>query len=141
MLSTELLDGVRIVTMAQNVPGPLAAARLRQAGAQVTKIEPPAGDPFLALSPAWHAEMHAGIAIERLDLKSESGQARMMVLLGVADVLITSQRPSVDARWPWARHATFAVPATPHASDRLQRPRSGEPRPRPHVSGAGWPSR
>jgi len=98
MVSTELLDGVRIVTTAQNVPGPLAAARLRQAGARVTKIEPPTGDPFLALSPAWHAEMHAGIAIERLDLKTESGQARMTELLGVAEVLITSQRPSALAR-------------------------------------------
>jgi crotonobetainyl-CoA:carnitine CoA-transferase CaiB-like acyl-CoA transferase len=46
------LDGVRVVTTAQNVPGPLAAARMREAGARVTKIEPPAGDPFLTLSPA-----------------------------------------------------------------------------------------
>lgn len=97
-MTTSFLDGVRVVTTAQNVPGPLAAARLSQAGAQVTKIEPPTGDPFLALSPAWHAEMHAGIAIERLDLKSESGRARMAVLLGDSDVLITSQRPSALAR-------------------------------------------
>jgi len=81
MHSTAFLDGIRIVTMAQNVPGPLAAARLQQAGARVTKVEPPAGDPFLAVSPAWHAEMHAGTSIERLDLKVESGQARMMALL------------------------------------------------------------
>ena len=94
----EFLDGVRIVTLAQNVPGPLAAQRLRQAGARVTKIEPPAGDPFLALSPAWHAEMHAGIAIERLDLKSGGGQARIAALFGDSDVFITSQRASGLAR-------------------------------------------
>lgn len=98
MHSTEFLDGVRIVTMAQNVPGPLAAARLRQAGARVIKIEPPTGDPFLALSPAWHAEMHAGIPIERLDLKAEGGQARLTALLHDADVFLTSQRPSALAR-------------------------------------------
>ena len=98
MPSTTFLDGIRIVTMAQNVPGPLAAARLRQAGARVTKVEPPGGDPFLAVSPAWHAEMHAGASIERLDLKAASGQARMMALLGDADLFITSQRPSALAR-------------------------------------------
>lgn len=98
MHSSTFLDDVRVVTIAQNVPGPLAAARLRQAGARVTKIEPLAGDPFLAVSPAWHAEMHAGIAIEGLDLKSEGGHARMMTLLRDADVLLTSQRPSALAR-------------------------------------------
>jgi len=98
MHSTQFLDGVRIVTVAQNVPGPLAAARMRQAGAQVTKIEPPAGDPFLALSPAWHAEMHEGMVIERLDLKDAEGQARLTALLADADVFIASQRPSALAR-------------------------------------------
>jgi alpha-methylacyl-CoA racemase len=92
------LDGVRVVTTAQNVPGPLAAARMREAGARVTKIEPPAGDPFLTLSPAWHAEMHEGITIERLDLKSADGRARVAELLSDADIFLTSQRPSAIAR-------------------------------------------
>lgn len=98
MSSTDFLAAVRVVSIAQNLPGPLACARLHQAGAQVRKIEPPDGDPFLALSPAWHAEMHAGIAIERLDLKTESGHARIMALLGDSDVFLTSQRPAALAR-------------------------------------------
>ena len=98
MHSTNYLDGVRVVTMAQNVPGPLAAARLSQAGARVTKIEPPDGDPFLTVSPEWHAELHASVPIERLDLKSADGHARLMTLLHDADVFITSQRPSALAR-------------------------------------------
>jgi crotonobetainyl-CoA:carnitine CoA-transferase CaiB-like acyl-CoA transferase len=84
--------------MAQNVPGPLATARLAQAGARVIKIEPPAGDPFLALSPTWYDEMHAGIPVERLDLKADEGRARVTALLRDADVFITSQRPSALAR-------------------------------------------
>ena len=84
--------------MAQNVPGPLAAARLADAGARVVKIEPPSGDPFLDLSPAWYAEMHAGVAIERLDLRSESGRQRITTLLSDADLFITSHRPSALAR-------------------------------------------
>ena len=98
MSSAEFLDGVRVATVAQNLPGPLACARLRQAGARVTKVEPPDGDPFLALSPAWHAEMHDGITVERVDLKSDSGRARIMALLADADVFLTSQRPSALAR-------------------------------------------
>src|SRR5262249_20912404 len=92
------LDDIRVVTMAQNVPGPLAAQRLRSAGARVVKVEPPAGDPFLELSPAWHAELHADIPIERLDLKAPAGRARLDDLLGDADVFLTSHRPSALAR-------------------------------------------
>jgi alpha-methylacyl-CoA racemase len=98
MHSPQFLDGVRVVTMAQYVPGPLAVARLRDAGARVTKIEPPAGDPMLELSRAWHAEMHAGIDIEHIDLKTGDGRARVMSLLGEADVFVTSQRPSTLKR-------------------------------------------
>ena len=98
MSSDTYLDVVRVVTIAQNVPGPLAAARMRGAGARVTKVEPPSGDPFLALSPAWHEELHEGIAIERLDLKSDAGHSRMLALLDDADLFLTSQRPSALAR-------------------------------------------
>lgn len=98
MHSPHFLDGVRVVTMAQYVPGPLAVARLRDAGARVTKIEPPAGDPMLELSRAWHEEMHAGVEIEHIDLKTDDGRTRVMSLLGDADVFITSQRPSTLTR-------------------------------------------
>jgi len=94
----DLLEGIRVVTIAQNLPGPLAVARLRQAGASVVKIEPPGGDPFLSLSAAWHAELHEGIAIERLDLKSETGHGRILALLDDVVLFVTSQRPSTLAR-------------------------------------------
>ena len=42
----KLLDGVRVVTTALNLPGPAACARLRDLGAAVSKVEPPEGDPF-----------------------------------------------------------------------------------------------
>lgn len=95
---TRFLDDVQIVTMAQYVPGPLAVARLREAGARITKIEPPAGDPMLELSPSWYDELHVGIHVERIDLKSEAGRARVIALLRDADVFITSQRPSTLQR-------------------------------------------
>ena len=92
------LEQTRIVSIAQNVPGPLAVARLHSAGASVVKVEPTNGDPFLTLSPEWHAEMHEGITIERLDLKSDSGRARIFELAREADLFVTSQRPSALMR-------------------------------------------
>lgn len=98
MPSAELLRGVRVVSIAQNVPGPLAVARLAANGASATKVEPPAGDPFLALSSSWYDEMHRGTAVERLDLKSDAGRARLIALLRDADLFVTSHRPSALAR-------------------------------------------
>jgi crotonobetainyl-CoA:carnitine CoA-transferase CaiB-like acyl-CoA transferase len=96
--SPKFLDGIHILTVAQNVPGPLAVAQARRAGARVVKIEPPGGDRLATLSPRWYAELHAGITVERLDLKIDSAQSRLTALLAEADLLLTSQRPSQLAR-------------------------------------------
>jgi crotonobetainyl-CoA:carnitine CoA-transferase CaiB-like acyl-CoA transferase len=92
------LRGVRVVTLAQNVPGPVAVARLVGEGAAAVKIEPPHGDPLRALSRLWYRQLHRGIAIEHVDLKSAGGQARLHGLLQQADLLISSQRPSALRR-------------------------------------------
>jgi crotonobetainyl-CoA:carnitine CoA-transferase CaiB-like acyl-CoA transferase len=84
--------------MALNVPGPLAAARLRDAGAHVSKIEPPQGDPLASYAPGWYRELHDGISIERIDLKAEPGRTRARELLADADLFLASQRPSALAR-------------------------------------------
>ena len=84
--------------MALNLPGPAACARLREWGAQVVKVEPPAGDPFAAFAPGWYSELHAGMEIHRVDLKSAEGLDRMHGWLGRADVLVTAQRPSALER-------------------------------------------
>jgi alpha-methylacyl-CoA racemase len=94
MYYEQFLDDVRILTTAQNVPGPLAVARMQRSGARVTKIEPPTGDRLQLIAPAWYVELHVGVTIERLDLKSDTGRERLTTLLASADVLLTSQRPS-----------------------------------------------
>ena len=98
MPDSNFLAKVRIVTLAQNVPGPLAVSRLHEAGARITKIEPPSGDPLRQLAPAWYDELHEGIVVEQLDLKTDTGRARALALVSDADLLITSQRPSRLAR-------------------------------------------
>ncbi len=84
--------------MAQNVPGPVAVSRLVKAGAAAVKIEPPSGDQLERLSKVWYDELHIGVRVERIDLKSAEGIAAMMTLLGDADVFLASHRPSALAR-------------------------------------------
>lgn len=111
MASPKPLRGIRIVSLALNLPGPAALARLRALGARCVKVEPPGGDPMQHYSAVAYETLNQGISIVRLDLKSPSGQASLHRRLAAADVLLTSFRPSalrklgLDARtrrqrWP-----------------------------------------
>jgi alpha-methylacyl-CoA racemase len=106
------LRGVRVATLAVNVPGPAAAARLRELGAAVTKVEPPSGDPLKGMSPAWYEELARGQRVIRIDLKAPDGRARLEEILAESDLLLTSSRPAalgrlglawseLHARHPW----------------------------------------
>lgn len=92
------LAGIRLVTIAINVPGPLAASHLRAQGAAVVKIEPPGGDPLATFCPSWYEELNAGATVERIDLKSDAGRAAIRTHLENADLFLASQRPSALAR-------------------------------------------
>ena len=68
------LKGVRIVSLALNLPGPAALWRLRAMGARCTKVDPPAGDPMRLYSAAAFADLSAGLKAVTLDLKAATGQ-------------------------------------------------------------------
>ncbi|HYH83204.1 MAG TPA: CoA transferase [Longimicrobium sp.] len=97
-LPPDPLDGIHAVTLAVNLPGPLACARLHALGAVVTKVEPPAGDPLAGFTPGWYAELAAGQRVVTLDLKDEAGRAALEPLLAGADLLVTASRPSAVER-------------------------------------------
>lgn len=94
MSSSKPLRGVRVVTLALNLPGPAAIMRLVQMGASCTKINPPAGDPMFHFTPDGYALFHKGVKGQTLDLKTAAGQAAIHKLLPNTDVLLTSFRPS-----------------------------------------------
>ncbi len=110
METSSLLRGVQVVSLAVNLPGPLAAARLTQLGAAVTKIVPPGGDPLAWVVPALHAALQAGQTVVTLDLKAPDDRGRLDGFLAKADLLLTATRPAALARlgldWPslTARH-------------------------------------
>ena len=97
------LKGVRILSVALNLPGPAALMRLAAMGAKCTKLEPlpapglPIGtpsDPMGLYAPHAYAQLHAHVKVVQADLKSEKGQAKLHKLLAQSHVLLTSFRPS-----------------------------------------------
>ncbi|MBW8471552.1 MAG: CoA transferase [Thiobacillus sp.] len=101
------LRGIRILSLALNLPGPAALMRLKAMGATCLKAEPPgpkgapagtSGDPMGQYNRTAYATLHDGIKILSIDLKSDKGQARLHKELARSDVLLTSFRPSALAK-------------------------------------------
>lgn len=92
------LAGVEVLSVALNLPGPVALARLQALGARVVKVEPPAGDPMRSMSPPLYRAMHRGIDVLTLDLKTDAGRQALHQRLAGADLLLTAFRPAALAR-------------------------------------------
>jgi len=92
------LEGVRVVSLAVNLPGPLACARLHALGAEVVKVEPPAGDPLAAFTRAWYDALARGQRVATVDLKTDDGRAALDGMLADADLLVTATRPAALGR-------------------------------------------
>ena len=52
MAKDSTLRGVRVVSLALNLPGPAALMRLANMGATCVKVNPPAGDPMAMYTPS-----------------------------------------------------------------------------------------
>lgn len=93
-----VLHGVRVLSLALNLPGPAALMRCRRMGATCVKLEPPAGDPMHHYNGAAYAQMHEGVKVLEADLKTDAGQKILQRELAKTDVLLTSFRPSALAK-------------------------------------------
>jgi alpha-methylacyl-CoA racemase len=111
--TTAALSGVRILSLALNLPGPATLMRCQQMGATCIKLEPlsangPSADPMSQYAPSAYEAMHVGIQHVQADLKSADGQHTLHTELALADVLITSFRPSAIAKLGLAWDALHA---------------------------------
>ena len=110
MQAAQFLDDVRVVDLSQYIPGPFATRQLADLGADVIKIEPPAGDPMRrfmrrdddGISPVYR-HLNRGKRVCRLDLKTADGAAIFARLLRGADILLESFRPGVLDRLGFTR--------------------------------------
>lgn len=96
--SRDTLEGIHVVAAATNVPGPIAAARLAELGADVWKVEPLRGDPLEEAAPQWYASLHERIEVARLDLSAPRDRDALHRRIANADVLITAMRGSALER-------------------------------------------
>jgi len=101
------MEGVKVVELGVWVAGPAAGGILADWGADVVKIEPPAGDParmfgrMLGLdaevSPPFEMDNRGKRSVV-LDLGTPDGTAAAFELLATADVFITNVRPGALRR-------------------------------------------
>ena len=76
------LSGMKVLDLSQYLPGPFAAQILADLGAEVVKVEPPAGDPMRGfmfvdedgISP-FYKQVNAGKSVIRLDLKTATDRS------------------------------------------------------------------
>lgn len=94
-----MLSGVRVLEAATVISGPYAGMVLSDLGAEVTKIEPPRGDPFRVWgrSPgdrsAFFDALNRGKRSICLDLKSAGGKTVFLDMCAASDVLLENFRP------------------------------------------------
>lgn len=92
------LAGVRVLDFSMLLPGPFATAILADLGADVIKVEPPAGDSARAVLPAMYRAANRNKRSLVLDLKQPAAAGVAQRLARWADLAIESFRPGVAAR-------------------------------------------
>jgi len=106
MTTPQALAGLKVADFSHVVAGPLATHFLALNGAEVTKIEPPTGDPLrnYTLDPAQRGMappfvgINAGKSSVVLDLKTPRGRDQAEAIIAASDVVVENFRPGVMAR-------------------------------------------
>lgn len=98
------LSGIRVLDLSAYIAGPYGCSLLADQGAEVIKIEPPAGDNLRKYPSTLAAESRAFLGVNRsklglaLDLKQPEGLATLKAMAARADVLVHNFRPGVPER-------------------------------------------
>ena len=101
MTRLSALEGVRVLDVTQVMAGPYCAMVLADLGADVIKIEPPAGDSTRQMPGAVGTDSPSFNAVNRgkrsvvLNLKTAEGRAAFERLATRSDILIENYRPGV----------------------------------------------
>jgi crotonobetainyl-CoA:carnitine CoA-transferase CaiB-like acyl-CoA transferase len=99
------LAGVRVLDLTTFLSGPFCTQVLADLGAEVVKVEAPAGDSSRHIPPHFVGEDSAYFLANNrskrsvcVDMRGEEGQALVRRLVGEADVVVENFRPGVPAR-------------------------------------------
>jgi crotonobetainyl-CoA:carnitine CoA-transferase CaiB-like acyl-CoA transferase len=102
------LEGIRILTLAEQYPGPFATLVAADLGAEVIIVERSSGDPARQY-PGFHASLNRNKKSVVLDLKTEEGKESLRNLIRDADVLMEGYRPGTMARLGFDYAATVTI--------------------------------
>ena len=109
------LDGIRVLDFSTMVSGPVATAILADQGADVIKIESPAGDEMRKIGNTRNGLTAGFFSCNRnkkslvLDLKNELAKKALTKLIGTADVLVQNFRPGAMERMGFAESAVRKI--------------------------------
>jgi crotonobetainyl-CoA:carnitine CoA-transferase CaiB-like acyl-CoA transferase len=98
------LSGIRVVDFTTLLPGPMATLLMAEAGAEVIKVERPAGEELRGYEPRFadtslsFAMLNRGKKSVALDLKQPGAVDRLRPLIESADVVVEQFRPGVMDR-------------------------------------------
>ncbi len=98
------LEGIKVLDLSMFLPGPHLTMMMADHGAEVIRIEPPAGEPTRALGASqngmtvWFRNTHRNKQSVVLDLKQPAAVEAFMRLAATADVVIEAFRPGVVDR-------------------------------------------
>ena len=120
---TAPLAGIRVLDLTRVLSGPFCTAMLADLGAEVVKLEPPAGDDYRHIGPFREGESALFQLVNRgktsvvIDLKAPEGQRIARDLALSCDVVVENFRPGVAAKLGLGAEALRAEkPALVYAS-------------------------
>jgi crotonobetainyl-CoA:carnitine CoA-transferase CaiB-like acyl-CoA transferase len=109
------LEGIKVLDLSMFLPGPHLTMMMADHGAEVIRIEPPAGEPTRSLGASqngmtvWFRNTHRNKQSVVLDLKQPAAVAAFMRLAATADVVVEAFRPGVVDRLGIGAKAVRAV--------------------------------
>ena len=101
------LAGLRVLDISRILGGPYCGQILGDHGADVLKVEPPQGDDTRTWGPPYYpngvASYYYGLnrnkRVQTLDFSTPEGKARLLELMGEADVLIENFKTGTMEKW------------------------------------------
>jgi crotonobetainyl-CoA:carnitine CoA-transferase CaiB-like acyl-CoA transferase len=109
------LEGVRVLDLTTMVAGPVAAMMLADQGADVIKVESPAGDLMRHFAFERNGMSASFLSCNRnkrslaIDIKAAEGLQVVLKLIATADVLMHNFRPGAAGRIGLGEHAVRAI--------------------------------
>ena len=94
-MNNDVLSGITVVDISQNLPGPYCSYLLQKMGAKVIKIESDKKPDPAKYLPAFYEKLNSEKTILNVDLTTDNGLKEFYQVVKKADIIIEGARPGV----------------------------------------------